>query len=376
MRTRAEPVPALASLSALCAFALLQSADPLAAAALPALVVGAAIALLRGELDFARRAEAAQWAFGALLLTWCLATAFAPDPRIGLALSVPPLAAAIVLVLAARAHWTPAARDALLVGLYATAGVQCMQVLLALAGGAAAGPAAVQAAAVPWLVAPNDLAWCTCLLAFLPGTWAHARTSVARAACVLWVGVVLGAALAAESRLALACAVLALGVPLLQRRPGVAVLAFTAAAALLAVAWGKGLASLASRTELWAAAIELGAARPWTGIGPGGFMAALETTLPAASRIDPRGMPWPHSLPLEAFAVLGLPGLAALAAVGLACLRRIPNRNAASFGIMLAASPLVLLEASLLRTWVWFMLALLCGLPARADSPRAMEGSR
>ncbi len=48
MRTRAEPVPALASLSALCAFALLQSADPLAAAALPALVVGAAIALLRG----------------------------------------------------------------------------------------------------------------------------------------------------------------------------------------------------------------------------------------------------------------------------------------------------------------------------------------
>lgn len=376
MRAQAETVRPLASVSALAAFALLQSFDAAAAAALPALVAGAAAAGLRGELDFARRADAASWAFAALLGAWVVGVVAAADPQRATALSVPPLAATIILLLCARARWTPRARDVLLAMLLVGAALQSLQVLVALAAGAAPGADAVRAAAVPWLVAPNDLAGWTCLLALLPGLWTRARTGPARAGLVVPVALLLAAAFAAQSRLALACAALAIAPWLAARHRALAAVAVALAVIGLALAWDKGLASIASRVELWGAALDVGLANPGAGVGPGGFMAALEASAPAPTRLDPRGMPWPHNLPLEAFATLGVPGLAAVLALAVACARRANPRAPSTLGIMAALALVAVLEASLLRTWVWFALALLCGLPPAAAGPDTKDGPR
>jgi O-antigen ligase len=346
--------------AALAGFVLLQSSALTATGALPALALFGALAGWRGELDFARGPTFAEYALLALLAAWCVGIAASGDAARGVALSVPPLAAALGAVLLARAPWTDATRAALALSVLAAAVAQAAQVLLAFAFGAGRGASAVTDADVPWLVVPNDLAWAGASLALLPTlvrTFPGRATQVAGALVVL---VVAGAAICAQSRLALLVALLAL-VPAVGRRGLALWVAAAAVAVVAAMSWGKGLTSLDSRIELWRAALELGAAHPWTGIGPGGFDAAVEHVAPAHERIDPRAMPWPHSLPLEAFALLGVPGLLALGAVALAGYRR--DRRPPAAGMMLAVAAIALVEASLLRVWCWWGITLLLHWP-------------
>jgi hypothetical protein len=365
MRAPPEPVRAAARAAplALTAFVLLQSTAAGAALALPALAAGAAIAGHRGELDFGRRPSRGEWALAALAAAWLVATLASARPWQALGLSVPPLAACIIALLLSRARCDATCRGGLAALLLAAAGVQSLQVLWAAVRGGAVGPDAVQLADVLWLVVPNDLAWTALALAAVPACWRASEPRAARIAVALAASVIVAAILVAQSRLALLCAVIVLGGHFARRQPLPAGLLAVAVGGLLVLAWDKGLASLASRAELWRAAFELGIANPLHGIGPGGYGSALENLAPAAGRIDPRAIPWPHNLPLEAFVLLGLPGLAALLAVAWVTWRRAtpsPDRIA-----MIAAVALIaLLEATLLRTWVWCALALACaGLP-------------
>lgn len=362
MRTGPEslrPAPGCCA-AALGGFVLLQSHAITATGALPALALFGALAGWRGELDLARRPDRAEWALLALIVAWCIGVAGADDVARGVALSVPPLAAALGAVLLARAEWTDATRTALAIPLLAAATLQSAAVLVAVIAGGSRGADAVALASVPWLVAPNDLAWAAASLVLVPGVLRlHPRRAV-RVAGALVVLVVAGAALGAQSRLALGVAVLAL-LPAVGRRLGMVWVATAMLATLAALSWGKGLASLDSRLELWKAAVELGVAHPWTGIGPGGFESGIERVAPADTRVDPRAMPWPHSLPLEAFAVLGLPGLLALGAVGFAAFHRARGHRPA--GILVALAAIALVEASLLRVWCWWGIALILHWP-------------
>ena len=375
MRAPPEPVHAAARAAplALAAFVLLQSTAAGAAFALPALAAGAAIAGHRGELDFARRPSRGEWALAALVAAWLVATLASANAWQALGLSVPPLAACIVAVLLSRARCEASCRAGLAALLLAAAGVQSLQVLWAAVRGGAGGPTAVQLADVPWLVVPNDLAWAALALAAAPACWRASGQRAARVAVVLAAAAIVAAIVVAQSRLALLCAVIVLGGHFARRRPLPAGLLAAAAGGLLVLAWDKGLASLASRIELWHAAFELGIANPLHGIGPGGYGSALEGLAPAAGRIDPRAIPWPHNLPLEAFALLGLPGLAALLAVAAVTWRQL-NPSRGRIAMIMAIALIALLEATLLRTWVWCALALACtGLPGD-DSEATKDG--
>jgi hypothetical protein len=362
MDAAAEPQrpAAWCCVAALAGFMLLQSSAATAVAALPLLALLATVAGGRGELDLARAPTFAEGAWLALIAAWGLGVAGSDDVARSLAVSVPAVAASLGAILLARAHWTDATRGALVAAVLCVAAVQAAQVLVAALIGGHGGAAVIVAADVPWLVVPNDLAWTGLSLALLPTL---RRLAPGRAVFGLGAAVALvvaGAAVCAQSRLALLVVVLALA-PFAGRRALVVVAALAGIAALVALSWGKGLASLESRLELWSAALDLGLAHPGNGIGPGGFDSAVERLAPAQERVDPRAMPWPHSLPLEAFALLGVPGLLALSAIAAAGLRRTRGRTGAA--ILVAVAAIALVEASLLRVWCWWGLSLLLHWP-------------
>lgn len=303
-----------------------------------------------------------------------LATALGTNDG-SLALTIPASGPALALYLLLTRTDASVGR-AMVATLAALAAVQSI-VVLALTMLAGDPVSTVAAARLTWLIVPNDIAAAACLVPWLWRTWSCGKvraiggTLLVAAACV-----------ALESRTALLAllaglaAWTALGIDgaRINARLALAVGVFAVPALVVA----KGMASIDVRLGLWQSAFELWRAHPAIGIGPHAFAQHYGAHLDAAARaLDPRGMPWPHSLPLELAAETGLVGL--LAALGGAWLiapliragarteLRAPLAAAAAFAVI------ALFEATLLRLWVWNVLAVITGCIGstwRADAAR------
>lgn len=352
--------------------------------ALPLLAVGVAWAAWRGELDLVRPLDAIEWGLIQFVAVWALSVACGIDPARSLRLSIAMLAA-LTCLFALRRYRDPApaiaAFDAalFLLGLW-----ECLQLALPLASGLR-GEAAIQASNALWLVEPNDIGW---IAATWPPLLAWRWRGNTRLLLALPIALGVLAMLVLESRLALLAAVLALA-PMLARTASRALLlaaglagAFVVGALVVDPAiFAKGSASFAARLQLWQAAGRVFFDYPWIGAGPYGFPLAYTRYLPAALAVDPRATPWPHSLPLEIAATMGLAGI--LASGLLILLVGIHGRSVlAGDGerrrvVMVQLGVFTLLglfEASFLRLWVWMLAtSLLCRLSRHAglSSPAA-----
>ena len=181
---------------------------------------------------------------------------------------------------------------------------------------------------------------------FGPTWWAAAVGSVAGAVCIS-LSVTRAAAIGATL-----CLVLLAVLWVLRRRRGDLVL--LALVVLVAVATstvyalgpgdslfgrlggeqGQGLyAAEATRTQIWRAALQGIAARPLTGVGPGGFM--MDYRLYGAAQVRPvpyHGAADAHSLPLQLAAGSGLPGLLLGIAFVVLAVRLLWRRRAGAMG--------------------------------------------
>jgi O-antigen ligase len=346
-----------------------------AAFALPALAGGLALAAARGQVRLQNAADPVESAFFLLLLTWLGAALLGADPGHSLALSVPLVCAVLALLALRRAVPDRGRPRALAAAILGCGALQSLQVVVA-AADSGPGAGVVAAADVPWLVVPNDLAWIACSWMLLPRCWRAARGRTVQLVLLLVVALGLAAMWLVHSRLALGCALLVLCACAVQRgwraatrRGAILVLCALAIIAIVAAAngWQKGFASMHARLELWSAAWRIGLAHPWLGVGPQGFGAAIEADLPAAQRLDPRGMPWPHSLPLELLATMGWAGVLAFALLLWRIVRDYQQASIPYLHANLCAVVLVgALEASMLRTWMWWGLALVAAWPCLA----------
>ena len=117
------------------------------------------------------------------------------------------------------------------------------------------------------------------------------------------------------------------------------------------------------------------------GTGPHGFDLAYQSYQRATLALDPRGTPWPHSLPLEIAAACGVAGI--LATVGLIFAAFLHGRFATALDAQSRRVVLVqcavfavlgLFEASFLRLWVWMLAtSILCRLPRHASEARGVR---
>ena len=221
---------------------------------------------------------------------------------------------------------------------------------------------------LPWLLVPNDVVWMVCLWPLWWHEWPRHSFAWRCFGVALLALQVLAFALM-QSRLALLVVVaLLLGATLSRmRRRWLPWL--IAAAALIAVlvavfGFGKGMASLQTRLQLWQAAAELWWSAPWFGVGPHGFGLAYRDTS-ATVWLDPRHTPWPHQLPLELLANTGLIGFGAFCIVIVAMLGRLRSLHAANClrpglsAALLCLAAVSWVEASSLRLWWWMVLAVL-----------------
>lgn len=361
-------------------FVLLQSFAATAELALPVLALGLAIAAWRDELHFAGGPLALEWALLALFGGWLLAAAFGLDARRSLMLSVPMLGFGLLLIGLLRRPPRPGDAHLLLAGLAAAATLQAGQWLAAASIAHGASPAAItRTADLPWLVVPNDLLWMVCLW---PWLWRALRLAPSGWARTGWTTALLVQASAvwgAHSRLLWLCALVALAVdrtPHWRRQLLLVALSLSLLLAADALSGGalaaKGLASFGARAQLWSAAWQMFLQHPLLGVGPHNFVLAYQALLPALA-IDPRLTPWPHSLPLELLAELGILGLlfclimlqfAARVAAATAQ-RDFPARGVLA-GLGVAAG----FEASTLRIWWWVLLALILAWPWLQTSSR------
>ncbi len=354
-----------------------QATHASATLALPWLALAGAAALARGELREGPpdRVELAVLAFAAI---YAFAAAFGMAPARSLALSVPSLAFLLLAFVLRRARRPQLVRDAGR-ALLALAAMQSLQVLVASRGHDAAA-SVIAAADSAWLVVPNDIAWCACLW---PLWIADAREDRRVAlACTVALPLQLVAFVALESRLALATLALASLAAALALGPRAIVIAATtlatAGAALIAAGTAlatKPIASLAARLELWSAALAVFRGYPVLGVGPHNFVLAYPGAIDAGALTDPRLTPWPHSLPLEILAETGIIGLvAATALVHCATtFRRAPTDRlgaATAWGVLTGATFLMLVEASLLRSWTWGLAAFLIAVATRDGGAR------
>lgn len=367
-----------ATVAGLAGFLALQGGDASLGLAWGCLIVAAAVALWRDAIDLSRAPDTLEWALLALLLSAALSSSWGLDPRRSFALSVPLLACVPLWFLLVRSDAGAALQRWVAPALAVTALVQMILVLTAAwrdPGGDSS--AWVRPAGAAWLVVPNDLAWIACLLPLLGASsgrrleWAAA---VALAALALWLHslTLLGACVFAV----LIHAALRRGWPLFSLR-----LLLPAIVVLLAVLLLAALAapSMLARLQLWAAALQVFADHP-LGVGLHNFVLAYReaSSLPPDALVDPRRTPWPHSLPLEVLAELGVPGLLALIAVAATagrkaaslCLGQHPGACATAAALLVFVL-LAITESSFLRLWVWTLGTLLLGLlasPSTASS--------
>ena len=358
-----------ATVAGLAAFLALQGADASLGLAWGCLIVAAAVALWRDAIDLSRTPDALEWALLALLASAVLASLWGLDPRRSFALSVPLLACVPLWFLLVRSDAGAALQRWVAPALAVTALVQMILVLTAAwrdPGGDASSW--VRPAGAAWLVVPNDLAWIACLLPLLgasAGRWLEWAAAAALAALALWLHslTLLGASVFAV----LVHAGLRRGWPLFSLR-----LLLPAVVVLLAVLLLAALAapSMLARLQLWAAALQVFADHP-LGVGLHNFVLAYReaSPLPPDALVDPRRTPWPHSLPLEVLAELGVPGLLALVAVAATVCRKATSlcgadrpRACATAAALLVFALLAITESSFLRLWVWTLGTVLLGL--------------
>jgi O-antigen ligase len=327
-----------------------------------------------------RRPDALETAVLIWLLCWLLSAVTALHVRHAFALSVPTLVFALMFALLYRGR-DPRLMDAGLAALFVLATVQTLGVLFA-----ALTPGTpqqwVERIQSPWLLVPNDVVWMLCLW---PLWWARVGMLARRWRLTLGLLLLLQvvAMLLLQSRLAILVLIgLALAWALdtlrifepvrkiIASRPwwsAIGLLLLMAGVAAVLIAFGKGQASLQARWQLWQAAWALWLAHPWLGVGPHGF--GLEYLGVVNARlVDPRHTPWPHQLPLELLANIGLIGFLAFSRVGIQTVRRcLGSAGAREFPLgplaasLLAFATASLLEASTLRLWWWVLLAYLLG---------------
>jgi O-antigen ligase len=344
--------------------------------ALPLLVLIAAWAAWRGDLDLASNLDAIEWGVFIFAAAWIASAFFGLDPARSFRLSIPMLAALTSLFVLRRQREAAQALSAFDVALFLLGFWQCLQVARSLLAGLA-GEAAVQNSDAMWLVEPNDIGWVAATWPPLFGLW----TGRGRVLLAVPIALALVLMIALGSRLALIVSVVALAPMLARGTLKMLVLALAMAAVLVVVAslvdpgiLAKGSASLATRMQLWQTAWQVFFDWPWMGTGPHGFELAYRQYLPEAVALDPRDTPWPHSLPLEIAAVTGLAGIFASGLLIFAAIlhyrteatydtdrRRILLVQCAAFAL------LGLFEASFLRLWVWMLAtSILCRLARHA----------
>jgi len=361
-------------------FLLLQVGDHGVAFAWVGLSLGVGGLYARGRVDFERPASALERSGLLVLLALLITSALGVAPLRSLMLSVPALGACLVWLLLARGD-TKEGDEAWLAACVGLAAL----LQLALGAWQALRHPEVDAAAwvaqsgAHWLLVPNDIAWIACCLPLMAQVsqrtvplilfcfvvfclvclWLHSRTAVVVAFAS--VGAYCALASGHWRRLQRWWAPLAL----------LAVAVLVAAVVLIP--------SMQARLQLWRAAWELFLTHPLFGVGPHNFVLSYRQTagLSTTVLVDPRLTPWPHNLWLEVAAELGVVGLLAVGGLIVACGRAVQRLLAAttdrlSFAALGALSGLLvasLVEASLLRTWLWITGAIVFGILARERRP-------
>jgi O-antigen ligase len=367
--------------STVALFLALQGADRTLPLSWMVLTFGGLLSALLGAVDFQRPLSTIEKGMAVALAGLLLSAGCGLDPQRSLLLSVPMLASVLLWVLSVRDRDARFGFVPVVIGLAIAASVQSTLLLLAVLRNPSMTPADwVIDAGAAWLVVPNDLAWIACVLPLLAML---ARDRVMIALCVLLVGFLALCALVHSRTAAVVAAAVAISfatsfLRLSQSRRDIkrwVIAAGVLGAVILAV---FSAASMRARVQLWGAAWAMFLDHPWTGVGIHNFVLAYRQYLPPhAELIDPRITPWPHNLILEIAAECGLiGGIAILFLVG--CLLRrgfvlgrttlIPMQRAALAGL-LGMGLLGLVEASLLRQWVWLLGTAMCALMFIDDNP-------
>ncbi len=370
LRAELRPSPAAAGVAA---FVVLSGVQVLVPVAWITLVLVAAVLAWRGAIDLDRPFDAIEWAGGAWLAAMLLAAMLGLAPKQSLLTSVPVLSALIVWCLLVRGEGRAVDARWLGLGLALAALIQATMVAHQIMLDPAATPATwIAASATPWLVVPNDIVWFGAALPLIAASCGRFERVVG------WIllGLFLLACVQLQSRTAglVAAASFALYAGLCRRKAAVSwrTIAFCAASVLVVLPLlVLYVPSFTSRWQLWGAALHVLAQHPLLGVGPHNFATAAQPwLLILPDRVDPRVAPWPHNLLLEIAAETGFAGLACATWFGFGVASRIRNAMAAGchrihyaalagLGGLAIAS---LVEASLLRVWVWNLGVVLCGL--------------
>ena len=356
----------------LALFFALQGADRTLPVAWAMLSFGGLLAVAFGAIDLQRPLSSVEQAIGCFLGACALGVVLGLDPRRSLMLSVPTLASLLVWVLIARGR-AALVFPSVAVGLFIAASVQSAMLVLAafLHPQATPGEWVVDAGAA-WIVAPNDIAWMACILP-LPAVLAGRHTGkvlIALLVAFFALCAVVHSRTSAVVAIAVAVSFIALSFHGTWKRSRGWTIAL-AGAGVAAVPMAFSATSMHARWQLWKATWSIFLDHPWTGVGLHNFVLAYRPYLPSSFElVDPRTTPWPHNLLLEIAAECGLIGLAAaLYLVGCVARRGVsPNRTASSplqravFSGFFGMALLALVEASLLRQWVWLVGSTLCAL--------------
>jgi hypothetical protein len=348
----------------LALFILLHLHPKLEVLALPAFSVALLYGVLRDRFDFRMPMSRVEIAFLLLAGVWLGSAWMGLDAGRSLRLSVP--AAVTLLGVFALGRDRAGPGEAwLMAALLSLASLAGAFVLLAALHGAATPEARVEAAGASWLVVPNDLAWAVCLWPW----WWRAAWRMGRGASIALVALLtlqLAAFVLLHSRLALLMVAVVLGVSLLRGRgPGsILVLVAVGAIALILAFAAKGTGGLLARFELWQSAWEVFLAQPWLGVGPHNFVLAYLDHVPGVP-LDPRLTPWPHNLPLELMASVGLAGAVVFGFLVVCAAENEARLGKLDLVTVAAVVVLVSLEASTLRIWFWMLLLVWLGAVSR-----------
>lgn len=344
---------------------LAQVHDATVAFAVPLLVLGCLVGVIRGSIDFGARPSRLEWCLLACAIAWCLSAWLGRDATRSLQLSMPALA---TLMLVPALMRETEARDALAAMCWTIAALGTAWSIALLCADASLSPSErVAAIRAPWLVVPNDLAFVAVLWPFWLRAAREARPSP-RLALACMLATQAAALVLLQSRLGLllcaltlVCTVVPTAWPARRRRATLAIVV-AAAVPLASLLVDKGLRSLATRWDLWRAGWEVFLLHPWLGVGPHNYVLAYRDAagFTVAPPLDPRLTPWPHSLPIELLAETGLIGCLAVGALLTSAALSMPGamrRGTVRFALVLFVL-LCLVEASTLRAWFWALVAI------------------
>jgi O-antigen ligase len=360
------------------AFLALQAADRTVPLAWAVLTIGGAVSLLADRIDWHKPASPVERALLALIGACLLSAVCGVDRARSLLLSVPMLGAVLLWLLTARAPRQGAAILAVRSGLAIAAAGQTLLLLIAAVRAPQVAPAEwTLSAGAAWLIVPNDFAWIGCALPLFAAPARRPRTvlCVLLAAC-LAVCALLHSRTAALAALASALAFLAFSGATWRSRKAISLAALAVSACAVV---GAGVASMRAREQLWGAAWSIFRDHPLLGVGIHNFVLVYRSYLPPDYEwIDGRLTPWPHDLPLEIAAECGIVGIIAAAFVCVALARWTFSQRAARessaaavCAALMGLSLLALVEASLLRQWLWFFGASMCALTGLQAGARA-----